>query len=67
MVRKGSQVIDRHPRAAGFVLLAFGAVATGLTLVCPEIGVLEWVTLVPAGIMLLRLADGETRLRRIYL
>lgn len=67
MVRKGSQVIGRHPRAACFVLLALGAVATGLTLVCPEIGVLEWITLVPAGIMLLRLADSDTRLRRTYL
>ncbi len=67
MVHKGFQVIDRYPRAARFVLLAFGAVATGLTLVCPEIGVLEWVTLVPAGIMLLRMTDSDMRLRRTYL
>ncbi len=42
-----------------FLLLLLGGVLTGLTLVVPEIGFLEWLTLVPAGIFLLAVADGD--------
>lgn len=67
MVREKLQMIDRHPTASRFVLLALGAIATGLTLVFPELGVLEWVTLIPMGIALIKLAEQGSTFRRAYL
>ncbi len=50
-----------------FLLLAAGGLLTGLTLVCPTVGFLEWLTLVPVGIFLLDCATDPTlRLRRLY-
>lgn len=50
-----------------FLLLFISAVLTGLTLVFPKIGLLEWLTLIPVGIFLLSEApkDGY-RLRAMY-
>lgn len=50
-----------------FALLLIGAVLTGLTLVFPAIGLLEWVTMIPVGIFLLSQASkDEYRLRSMY-
>ena len=49
------------------LLLAIGGVLTGLTLVFPKIGFLEWVTLVPTGIFILSELDSDRyRARGIY-
>ena len=50
-----------------FLLLAVGGVLTGLTLVFPRLGFLEWLTLVPVGLFLLSEADEpHTRFRGTY-
>ncbi len=50
-----------------FLLLAISGVLTGLMLVFPKVGFLEWVTLVPVGIFLLAEADTpHTRMRGTY-
>ncbi|MBQ9085562.1 MAG: apolipoprotein N-acyltransferase [Clostridia bacterium] len=50
-----------------FLLLTLGGVLTGLTLVFPSIGFLEWLTLIPAGLFLLEYATrSEVRLRTLY-
>jgi apolipoprotein N-acyltransferase len=50
-----------------FLLLAVGGVLTGLTLVLPKLGFLQWITLVPIGIFLLSEAnEPHTRLRGTY-
>ena len=49
------------------LLLIIGGVLTGLTIVFPQIGFLEWVTLVPAAIFVLsRIDSDEYRARKIY-
>ena len=49
------------------LLLLAGGVLTGLCVVCPTVGFLEWLTLVPVGIFLLEYAsDTSVRLRRLY-
>lgn len=51
-----------------FLLLFIGGVLTGLTLVFPKIGFLEWITLVPVGVLLLhRASSKDVRLRSLYL
>ncbi len=55
-------------RTYRFLLLAVSGVLTGLMLVFPKLGFLEWVTLVPVGIFLLSEADTpHTRMRGTYL
>ncbi len=50
-----------------FLLLGASGLLTGLTLVFPTIGLLEWLTLIPAGIFLLEVsADPSVKLRRLY-
>ncbi len=50
-----------------FLLLAAGGILTGLCLVFPEVGFFEWLTLVPAGMVILTLlSDPTVRLRRLY-
>ena len=54
--------------ALRFLLLALGGILTGLTLVFPEIGFAEWITLVPvAVVVLVRASDEKIRLRSLYL
>ena len=49
------------------VLLIFSGLLTGLTLVFTKLGFLEWITMIPAGIVLLvRASDREVRLRSLY-
>ncbi len=50
-----------------FAALALGGIFTGLTLVFPQIGLLEWLTLVPAGLFLLTVSDSDsTSCRAMY-
>ncbi len=50
-----------------FLLLGASGLLTGLTLVFPTIGFLEWLTLIPAGVFLLEVAaDPSVKLRRLY-
>lgn len=44
-----------------FLLLAVSGVLTGLTLVFPRVGFLEWLTLVPMALFLLLEADSDGR------
>lgn len=68
MVFRGVQIDrSRYATCLRAVLLAAGAVLTALTLVFPNIGILEWITLVPAGVVILNMSDGRIKLRRAYL
>ena len=54
-------------RASRFLLLALGAVLTGITLVCPKLGIIEWVTMIPAALTLISIcSDGRVRRRGLY-
>jgi len=54
--------------ALRLLLLALGGIFTGLTLVFPEIGFIEWITLIPvAAVVLVRASDAKIRLRSLYL
>ncbi len=56
-------LIDRYT----YALLVFSGVFLGFTVIFPQIGLLEWVSLVPAVCVLLSAAaDPAVRLRRIY-
>ncbi len=58
---------DRYRRIFRFIMLALGGVLTGLTIVFPSIGLLEWVSLVPAAIALISISeDKNIRRRGIY-
>lgn len=55
------------PRWLFWLLLLSGAVLLGLCILFPALGVLEWVALVPSGLIILTAAaDGSVRLRRMY-
>ena len=54
-------------RALRLALLAIGALITGLTLVFPAIGIIEWVSLIPSAIALITIAkDTSVRKRGLY-
>ncbi len=54
-------------RRKNLTLLALGGILTGLCLVFPKLGFLEWLTLCPMALAVLRLcADPTVRLRRLY-
>lgn len=56
-----------HRRALRVSFLALGALLTGLTLVIPKIGFLEWITLIPSAISLIKIAeDTSVRKRGLY-
>ncbi len=62
-----NEFLEMKQKKTRFALLALSAVLTGLTLVFPVLGFLEWVTLIPACLFLFRFASDETvRLRRLY-
>lgn len=51
-----------------FLMLIASGILTGLTLVFTKIGLIEWITLVPMGIVLLtRATDRKVRLRSLFL
>ena len=51
----------------GYVVAAVGGLVLGLTVIFPQIGLLEWIALVPALALLFSYAtDSAVRLRRIY-
>lgn len=45
---------------------ALGAALTALTLIVPQVGFLEWFTLIPVAVALFRLTDGGLSLRKAY-
>ena len=50
------------------VLLLVSAVLTGITICYPALGIIEWITLMPAMLVLFSISDDrELRLRRVYL
>jgi len=50
-----------------FLLLGISAILTGITLVFPKVGFLEWITLIPAALfLLLEAANPERKLRSLY-
>ena len=54
-------------RSMRFLWLALSGLLTGLTLVLPALGFLEWLTLIPTALFLLELgSDSTVRLRRLY-
>lgn len=60
--------LHQAPAALRWLLLLGGAVLTGITVLYPQIGWLEWVALVPSLLVILTLcADDTVRLRRVYL
>ncbi len=60
-----ARLLGNRPKR--FAALAIGALLTGLCLVCPVIGLAEWITLVPVLLFLMGLAsDGRLRLRALY-
>ena len=51
-----------------FLLLGLSGILTGLTLVFPKVGFIEWLSLVPMALAVYALADGDKLKRRyIYL
>lgn len=50
-----------------FVLLCISGLLTALTVAFPKVGALEWITLIPAALVLISCAeDRQIRLRSIY-
>ena len=57
----------RAGRGARFIMLAAGGILTAMTVVLPQIGLLEWITLIPAALAILGImADENTKLRQAY-
>ncbi len=49
------------------LILCLSGLLTGLTIAFPQIGFLQWITIVPAGVILLRRAAcNKTKLRSLY-
>ena len=46
--------------------LALGAALTALTLIFPQVGMLEWVTMIPIALALYRLTDRGVSLWKAY-
>ena len=54
-------------RTSRFLLLAVGALLTGLTLVKPVLGIIEWVSMIPAALALIVIcSDERVRRRGLY-
>ncbi len=50
-----------------FIMLALGGGLTGLTLALPEIGIIEWISLIPSALVLINIcADERVRYRSLY-
>ena len=61
------KLLEMKEKWLRFGLLAISAGLTGLTLVFPAVGFLQWLTLIPACLFLFRFASDETvRLRTLY-
>ena len=63
-------IAKKNRRAARFLILALSGILTGLCLVISKIGFLEWLTLVPCALFLLKIDDttegGKIKLRALY-
>lgn len=61
------ELLTMKKKQLRFLLLGVSAFLTGLTLVLPSLGFLEWLTLVPACLFLFEFASDESmRLRTLY-
>lgn len=71
MVRKGfslSSIVGReHSRGVRFALLGLGGALTALTVAVPQLGMAQWITLIPAALAIIGLMSSDTiRLRTAY-
>ncbi len=58
---------NKHPQTLYLCLLAVGGMMTALTLIFPQIGLLEWVTLVPSALAIFGITDNPSiKLRKAY-
>ena len=64
-----SNVLNKDTRPSiRFLVLILSGVLTGLTVAFPIIGFLEWITIIPAAVILLRRGNDKTvKLRSVYL
>ena len=54
-------------KAVRFLMLAVSALLTGLCIVIPKLGLIEWITLVPAAIVLILTArNGDVKYKKMY-
>ncbi len=55
-------------RTPKFLMLALSAVLTGVCVCYPQLGILQWVSMIPAALVLFSIADlKKNRLRSVYL
>lgn len=64
-----SNILNRDTKLGiRFLVLMLSGLLTGLTVAFPVIGFVEWITIIPAAVILLRRgSDKEIRLRSLYL
>ena len=61
------KILNCDKRWKRFLLLALSAILTGLTVVFPQIGLLAWISLIPAGIVIFDvIASDGIRTRGVY-
>mgnify|MGYP003296081057 CR=1 FL=1 len=68
-VQRVNELLNKNMKTPVRVLiLAVSGALTGLTLAIPEIGFLEWLTIIPAALILLRRGSADdVKLRFLYL
>ena len=69
MLKRISDVLNKDMNiAVRLLLLALSGALTGLTIAFPELGFLEWLTIIPAAIILLkRGSDKKVNLGTLYI
>ena len=69
MLQRISNLLNKDMRRGiRFLVLIASGLLTGFTVAFPVIGFLEWITVIPAAIILLRRgSNGEVKLRSLYL
>ena len=69
LLKRFSETLNKNMnRGIRFLMLILSGALTGLTIAIPELGLLEWITLVPVAIVTLkRASDGSVKLRALYL
>lgn len=68
MVREEFQISGLTENCVGrLLLLAISGLATGLTLIFPQLGLFEWVTLIPMGVVLYHLGfESQIKIKQAY-
>ena len=69
MIERISNILNKDMKLGiRFLVLALSGVLTGLTIAFPGLGFLEWLTIIPAAVILLkRGSDKNVKLRWMYL